>query len=336
MVIAPTLEAHIKPPHGRSILGERRAMLELLKGPQTFQTFKDTPDADVSPHVLHGGLMQHWHRLRDMNGAGAGIFFSVNETNQRGRTLADITRVRAYYAEIDQIPFEDQKRARVYGALSAALPPSAIVESKNGLHLYWYALKNQPLDPAEYKLTNLHLIHAFEGDKRVRDLARVLRVPGFKHTKDPEHPFAVMVTYEDPAALYDWREIREAYPLPQHEQPQPWSRSGKPSAPSPEAWEVVLQGLFDWRPVDGEKHFVLMLALGVAVKFGVPQAQAEEDLIAVVSGWNTRESAETSVRSRARWAYTQGGPCTVKGLRSAGVPVPKLPRPPSGDSRSEP
>jgi hypothetical protein len=31
---------------------------------------------------------------------------------------------------------------------------------------------------------------------------------------------------------------------------------------------IVPQGLFDWTLVDGQKHFVLMLALGVAVKFG--------------------------------------------------------------------
>jgi hypothetical protein len=302
-------------------------MLELLQGPQTFQTFKDSPDADVSPQVLHGSLAEHWQHLKSINNAGGGIFFAVNETNGRGRTLADISRVRSYYAEVDQIPHEDQKREKTFGVLSADAPPSAIVESRNGLHLYWYAKEDQPLDAEAYKLTNLHLVHAFGGDKRVRDLARVLRVPGFNHMKDPNKPFPIMVAYEDPSTLYDWREIREAYPLPKHERPQPWSGSSELTPPSPEAWEVVLQGLFDWVPVDGEKHHVLMLALGVAVKFGVPQARAEEDLIAVVSGWNTRESADTSVRSRARWAYTQGGPCTVAGLRNAGVPVAKLPRP---------
>ncbi|MBP3963829.1 DNA-primase RepB domain-containing protein [Paenibacillus lignilyticus] len=67
---------------------------------------------------------------------------------------------------------------------------SMIVETKNGYHIYWAIRKGSigwfvPIQRA--------LVRKFNSDPQITDLARVMRVPGFYHRKNPASPYLVRV-----------------------------------------------------------------------------------------------------------------------------------------------
>jgi len=67
----------------------------------TFQTFCDKGINKRLIKQLHGTIEEHLKTLTKLNKKGAGIYFTVNETNLKGRTTEHIKRVRAVF--IDQV-----------------------------------------------------------------------------------------------------------------------------------------------------------------------------------------------------------------------------------------
>src|SRR5262249_20679887 len=108
------------------------------------------------------------------------------------------------------------------------LTPSIIVRSKNGLHAYWRLRAGESLD--RFESAQVALATALRTDPSVKDLPRVMRVPGFFHRKDAE-PFLVkMVQTSD--VTYDIPEDREGLGAsPQPERPPP--RTASPRLPAP-------------------------------------------------------------------------------------------------------
>lgn len=308
-------------------------MLSIWQDRVTLQTFADHEGAKGYAEIKHGTLadLEVWARERNKNGFG--IYVTVNETDGTGRKVENITGVRTYYTDIDGIPTEEQKNAKAYDLLVAPMPPSAIIKTRSGLHAYWYSTPGQPVDPEAFKHTIKGVADRFGGDARVSDISRVLRLPGYQHLKNPSDPYKVEVIWEDPGLVYTQDELQRAYPVPKPRTTPPLPRAARDYIRSGDNsqsdWELVLGALADWNAPDGAKHGVLMLALGVALKFGVPEARAVSDLIPIVSTWNVREDPATSVRKRAAWAFSSGKPTTVAGLRNAGVRVPRLSRPES-------
>jgi len=122
-------------------------------------------------------------QLDDANEAGFGIFHAVNGCI--GGDRKKLGTVRSWYTEIDGSDKAGQ-RAKIE---ASPLPPTAVVESKNGYHIYWYAIPDSTFD--DYTKIERRLIAHFDGDVNAQDAARILRTPGFKHQKDPADPFLV-------------------------------------------------------------------------------------------------------------------------------------------------
>lgn len=158
---------------------KNKLLLDSLGRKHTFQTFDDSPKK--RPHlvkILHGTLEENKKELQRLNSQGAGIYFTVNQTDLSGRTAKNVTRVRALFVDFDTV---DLNRTFNY-----YLPPSAIVESSPGKHhVYWFV---DGLDLSEFKEYQLKLAHALGGDLKVHDLPRVMRVPGFDHKKGEPFP----------------------------------------------------------------------------------------------------------------------------------------------------
>lgn len=141
----------------------------------TFQTFDDLKERK-DPHlirVLHGNLEEHLPMLARLNKAGAGIFFTVNATDLKGREKQNITKVRAVFVDLDGAPLGP--------VLSSPLSPHIVVESSaQRYHAYWL-LDALPLE--HFSLVQKALIKRFDADGSVHDLPRVMRLPGFFHRK---------------------------------------------------------------------------------------------------------------------------------------------------------
>lgn len=71
------------------------------------------------------------------------------------------------------------------------IEPTIVVNSKNGDHAYFACKENRSVET--FKSTQKKLIAHYDTDKGVNDLARVMRLPGFPHLKDPSDPFMVKI-----------------------------------------------------------------------------------------------------------------------------------------------
>lgn len=169
-------------------LAQAQRFLDLLAPgePMTFQTFMDGPKADNHhaaasarkpqnlSRILQGDLTQHSSTLAQLNQQGAGIFFMVNHGDQKGRKKENVDRVRALFVDLDGAPLEP--------VMASAVKPHITVESSPGrYHAYWL-VKDCPL--AQFTQLQAALAAKFNSDPVVKDLPRVMRLPGFFHQKN--------------------------------------------------------------------------------------------------------------------------------------------------------
>lgn len=163
-----------------------------------------------------------WFRMHDSNNRGAlaisppeahrwnaqgfGIFWTVNEFNGP-RQIPNLVRINAWAVDMDA-GTKDEQRARI---LRSPLIPSLVVETKRGFQVYWNAKDGRPEHWNAIVLDRL--VPFFGADPNARDLARILRVPGYAHLKDPANPFMVEAVHSLPVA-YTERQIVEHFPAP--------------------------------------------------------------------------------------------------------------------------
>jgi hypothetical protein len=89
----------------------------------TFQTFDDSPlDTKMLARKLHGSLEKRWDELASLNQVGAGVFVTVNATDFKGRSAANIKHVRALFIDLDGAPLPE----------TFHVDPHIIVESSPG------------------------------------------------------------------------------------------------------------------------------------------------------------------------------------------------------------
>lgn len=157
----------------------------------TFQTFadSDTTPAATRPCVLHGSLDEYAEQLTNLNDRGAGIFVMVNAGDgvpkagaKTCRTTANVQRVRAVFVDLDGAP--------ITPVLESALQPDWVVHSSpRRWHAYW-KVGDCPLD--RFASIQTALAARFNGDDKVTDLPRVMRIPGFLHRK-ADHALAEII-----------------------------------------------------------------------------------------------------------------------------------------------
>lgn len=309
-----------------------KAPLRILEGEQTFQLFSDRDDGTKRrAMMLHGTYAELYDTLKRYNDEQPyGIYFTVNQTNGRGRSAKDITGIRAYFIDIDGITDPQDKNAAFRALESGPLPPSAVVLSANGVHAYWYAAAQESTDPDEFSRTNIHLIAAYGGDKAVKDIARVLRVPGFNHHKS-EHPYRITTLTERNNRIYTAAQIREAYPLPTptarphtYTPTRDWSGNDEHYQRDGDLmWRIALEAISSWPPAEGQKHSALLTSFGVARKCGIPQARAEQELAHIVSRWPIKSSVDHAIRNTSNWAYSSSAePISINALKAFGMRIP--------------
>jgi P4 family phage/plasmid primase-like protien len=174
-----------------------------LGGNFTFQTFTDKKDCPVYPKMLHGRLEDHAEELKRLNRDGAGVFVAINETNGNGRKASDIVRVRAHFIDSDYEPIEEVCKR-------FPLPPHMIVETSEGKGHAYYIVSDTPL--AEFKAIQDRLIKALGTDPAVKDLPRVMRLPGFYHMKgDPR--LVKLIHVEEGLRPYSKEQLLSALPV---------------------------------------------------------------------------------------------------------------------------
>jgi predicted P-loop ATPase len=156
-------------------VSDMRSFCEALAplGGITFQLFGEGTH-ELKPLILHGTFDQLGDQLVALNKQGYGVFVTVSETNGQGRSKTDITAPRALFLDFDGVVPD--------GAKLALLPkPSAVVQSRNGQHLYWFLELGEELARLEPALAQL--IPFMGSDRACKDMGRVMRLPGSLHHK---------------------------------------------------------------------------------------------------------------------------------------------------------
>lgn len=92
------------------------------------------------------------------------------------------------------------KQDKIQEIKSFPLPPTFIVETRNGLHAYW--ILEDCVDGDKWKLCIDKLIKKFNGDPVVKNAARLMRLPFTYWMKDKDNPFYVnIIEFND--VVYD-------------------------------------------------------------------------------------------------------------------------------------
>lgn len=179
------------------------ALLDLVAPGEcvTFQTFGEGSRRgdQTRTRTLHGTLAEHRRTLAALNARGAGIFWTVNATDGKGRKVRNIQRVRALFVDLDGAPLAPVQ--------AATLTPHVIVETSPAKwHAYW-RITDCPLD--HFPRLQKALAERFNADGTVCDLSRVLRLPGFQHWKGA--PFASHIVTLREASPYTLAEFCGAF-----------------------------------------------------------------------------------------------------------------------------
>lgn len=165
----------------------------------TFQTIVADKEEAKKSHVravlnrvFHGSLAQFFIRLGALNNCGAGVFVMVNHGDgivwpgyRTCRAEKNVVEVRALFVDLDGAPLNP--------VLNHSIHPDIVVESSPGKwHAYW-RVTGCPLK--EFTQIQEALAATFNGDKSVKDLPRVMRLPGFYHNK--REPFMTRIVYPE-------------------------------------------------------------------------------------------------------------------------------------------
>lgn len=89
------------------------------------------------------------------------------------------------------------------------LPPSMVIDTKNGFHVYW---KVEDADKKLFRHIQLQLVNHFNGDKACKNEARLLRLPFFQHRKDPSKPYPISLKVWEMDRVYTQQELMEQLP----------------------------------------------------------------------------------------------------------------------------
>lgn len=178
----------------------------------TFQTFDDSKEKDRTlARVFNGTLEAHYNTLKNLNSRGAGVFITVQQTDGKGRKKDNITGLRTLFFEYDgQNGFKPS---------DIPLKPSQIINTSppNKYHLYYLADEIQPVTDGileQYTQAMAYMIGK-GSDPNAKDIARVLRLPGFHNCKYPDKP---LVTLEPGRCnAYSWHEMINVFKMPEVE-----------------------------------------------------------------------------------------------------------------------
>jgi hypothetical protein len=206
-----------------------------LLGDQRFYTYMvdNKEETNVKPYMSSGSLKYPIYisktldLSRNNEKSRYGAFIAVNTFHidkidfkrSIGRTYTNLKEIRAFTADIDA-PKEEGldmaafKQDRLAPLFSGEHPePSAVVETKNGYHVWWILDTPYPVFAENMQMLRAlqeKVVDIIGGDAGAKDLPRVLRVPETLHLKSD--PFTVKVVHCI-GTTYSFEEILKAFPI---------------------------------------------------------------------------------------------------------------------------
>lgn len=180
-------------------------------------------------------------RLHTRNAQGYGVYVGMatrrerKPERQRGKQN-DATYISHLWCDIDDCdPIEGADRLCDF-----PIAPSLIISSGGGVHGYWLldsplAVTEDTFQPIRRALHGLAMLCEKGGDASVRDLARVMRVPGFMNVKRGT-PCQIIDAYD---VRWDWQRLHARFAKYAPQEPPRVTRSIPESARGKQIPDVV-------------------------------------------------------------------------------------------------
>lgn len=167
--------------------------------------------------VLAEDLPDMSKSLRELNDRGMNVYAGVMPRKGRGGTEdEDCLPGRVMWADFDGV----EPRAAVRRVRQAEIPnPTLIVNSGHGTHLYWRL--QEKIAPDVMKQLVYDLGAALRSDEKVYNPSRILRLPGYWNTKEPESWVKCEIVRFWPENVFPYSEVRAILP------PNPLSVTGE-------------------------------------------------------------------------------------------------------------
>ena len=132
---------------------------------------------DLPAHNYRGTIDEISQTLIEYNGNGYGVFCTVNALDGAGRELSNVQYIRAHMVDIDNTLTAQASYERAVAAGASF----AVQSSPGKYHIYW---RMQPYTGNDFfTAIQRKLVQLYDGDAKVIDATRVMRVPGFLHLK---------------------------------------------------------------------------------------------------------------------------------------------------------
>ncbi|MDZ7796995.1 MAG: DNA-primase RepB domain-containing protein [Candidatus Marinimicrobia bacterium] len=172
----------------------REFLTQLFTDQDQFEIFTIIDDKHVSaryPKETPANLSTiDYDKLSRINGYA--IYFTPNSMKGGKRSKATVDKFNTMFLDFDFKDHLDKGKADTISTLEGLqLPPSAIVETKNGIHAYWFLQAGTISDSETYEALQRAMQEKLGSDHQAIDCSHLMRLPGFKHWKDPKDPFDV-------------------------------------------------------------------------------------------------------------------------------------------------
>ncbi|MEI9422024.1 DUF5906 domain-containing protein [Mesorhizobium sp. Cs1299R1N1] len=139
------------------------------------------------PSIVRRGLLQQlWNEICSFNKQGYGVFINISDMDGMGLTIANVKSVRVQAIDLDNVSAQSS-----FELANGWFPKPAfgVQTSPGRFHVYWKILPHRDLD--RFTATQRKLRQLFDGDPKICDPTRVLRLAGTFHRKNPEQPHLV-------------------------------------------------------------------------------------------------------------------------------------------------
>ena len=174
----------------------------------------DDPSAHVHQRIAQADAVispkyQAW--LRHLNANGHDIFLGTNPFNpdRQRREKQDVLEIRRLQLDLDTNGPDSLVRVLAdVGANALPKPAAVITSSQHNYQVLWHTLPSA-WSPDEAEDIMGRLADRFDGDHSVADIARVMRLPGFRNKKRRRGDYPVSWTAYDatPVAPADFAHL---------------------------------------------------------------------------------------------------------------------------------
>lgn len=149
-----------------------------------------------------------FNRAHEMNSRGWHVYVGVLPRNKENGKAENIEYATTLWVDIDAKDLKGGKGEGLRNLLAFPIVPTMIIDSGHGYHAYW--LLEEPLDlrdgsnRARFNSAMQGIITALDGDPAVKDLPRIMRLPGFNNCKDLQAvvPCTILDEYLHPEVTY--------------------------------------------------------------------------------------------------------------------------------------